>query len=66
MDAQLTSLSACLGDEIMGSTRIKQNDSRISIYRKRTCEDLLTLRNIFHDGVVDMTSLGNGHLLWTT
>jgi hypothetical protein len=31
VDAQLASLSACLGDEIMGSTRIKQNDSKISV-----------------------------------
>jgi hypothetical protein len=31
LDAQLTSLSACLVDEIMGSTGIKQNDGRIFV-----------------------------------
>jgi hypothetical protein len=31
MDAQLTSLSAGIGDEIMGSTRIEQNDSKMSV-----------------------------------
>jgi hypothetical protein len=66
MDAQLTSLSACLGDEIMGCTGIEQNDSRISVYRKQTREDLLTLRNILHGSVVNAASLGNDHLLRTT
>jgi hypothetical protein len=42
VDAQLTSLSACLAD------------------------DLLTLRNIHHGGVVDTTDLCNGHLQQTT
>jgi hypothetical protein len=31
LNAQLTSLSACLADEILGSTGIKQNDNRISV-----------------------------------
>jgi hypothetical protein len=31
MNAQLTSLSAYRADEIMGSTEIKQNDSRMSV-----------------------------------
>jgi hypothetical protein len=66
MDAQLTSLSACLGDEIMGCTGIKQNNRRISVQRKCTREDLLALENILHGGVVDATGLGNDHLMGTT
>jgi hypothetical protein len=33
---------------------------------KRTREDWLTLRNIIHSGVADVTGLCNSHLLWTT
>jgi hypothetical protein len=65
LNAQLISLSACLADEIMGSTGIKQNDSRVSIQKKCTHEDLLALGNVLHGSVVDTTGLCNGHLLQT-
>jgi hypothetical protein len=38
----------------------------MSVQRKRTHEDLLTLGNVLHCGVVDVAGLRNGHLLWTT
>jgi hypothetical protein len=66
LNHQLMLLSACLVDEVMTSPRITQNSSRMPIQRKRTCEDLLALMNVFHGGVVDAAGLGNGHLLWTT
>jgi hypothetical protein len=59
-------LGACFTDEVMTSSGIKQNNSRMSVQGKRTHEDLLALRNIFHGGVVDADGLGNGHLLRTT
>jgi hypothetical protein len=59
-------LGACSADEIMTGSRIKQDDSRMSVKRKRTHEDLLTLENILHGSVVDATGFCNGHLLWTT
>jgi hypothetical protein len=36
------------------------------VQRKRTREDLLALRNVFHGGVVDAAGLRNIHLLRTT
>jgi hypothetical protein len=36
------------------------------VQRKHTCEDLLTLGNVLHGGVVDAADLRNGHLLRTT
>jgi hypothetical protein len=65
LDGQLTFLNACLTNEVMSSTRIKQDNNRTSIQRKRTREDLLALRNILHSGVVDAAILYNGHLLRT-
>jgi hypothetical protein len=59
-------LSVCLADEIMTSPRIKQDDSRMPVQRKRTREYLLTLGNVFHSGVVDVVGLYNGHLMLTT
>jgi hypothetical protein len=59
-------LSACLTDEVMTSPRIKQDGSRMPVQRKRTREDLLALRNVFHGGVVDAANLRNSHLLKTT
>jgi hypothetical protein len=59
-------LSICLADEIMTSPRIKQDDSRMPIQRKRTHEYLLALRNVLHSGVVDVAGLCNSHLLGTT
>jgi hypothetical protein len=38
----------------------------VPVQRKRTREDLLTLRNIIHGGVVDAAGLRNNHLLRTT
>jgi hypothetical protein len=55
-------LSACLTDEVMTSLRIKQDGSRMAIQRKRTCEDLLALRNVFHGGVVYAAGLRDSHL----
>jgi hypothetical protein len=66
LNDQLTSLGACLADEIMSTTRIKQNDYGVSVWRKRTHEDLLTLWNVLHSGVVDVARLGNSNLLLTT
>jgi hypothetical protein len=65
LDGQLTFLNACLTNEVMSSTGIKQGGNRTSIQRKHTCEDLLALENVHHGGVVDVTGLHNGHLLWT-
>jgi hypothetical protein len=59
-------LSACLADEVMTSPLIKQDSSRMPIQRKRTREDLLALRNVFHGSVVDTAGLRNSHLLRTT
>jgi hypothetical protein len=59
-------LGACSADEIMIGSQIKQNDSRVPIQRKHTREDLLTLGNILHGGVVDVAGLSNNHLLRTT
>jgi hypothetical protein len=59
-------LGACFTDEVMTSSGIKQNNSRMSVQGKRTREDLLALGNIFHGGVVDTAGLDNGHLLRTT
>jgi hypothetical protein len=66
LNGRLMFLGACFADEIMTSSRIKQDDSRMSVQRKRTHEDLLTLGNVLHCGVVDVAGLRNGHLLWTT
>jgi hypothetical protein len=63
---QLMLLSACITDEVMTTPRIKQDGSRMPVQRKRTCEDLLALRNVFHGGVVDAAGLRNSHLLGTT
>jgi hypothetical protein len=59
-------LGAWFTDEIMTSSQIKQDDDRMPIQRKCTCEDLLALRNILHGSVVDTTGLRNNHLLRTT
>jgi hypothetical protein len=37
-----------------------------SFIKKRTHKDWLALKNVFHSGVVDVTGLGNSHLLRTT
>jgi hypothetical protein len=58
-------LSACLTNEVLTSPRIKQDGSRMPVQRKRTCEDLLALRNVFHGGVVDVVGLRDSHLLRT-
>jgi hypothetical protein len=57
LNHQLMLLSACLTDEVMTSPQIKQDGSRMPIQRKHTCEDLLTLRNVLHGGVVDVVGL---------
>jgi hypothetical protein len=36
------------------------------VQRKRTREDVLTLRNVFHGGIVDAAGLRDSHLLRTT
>jgi hypothetical protein len=66
LNHQLMLLSACLTDEVMTSPRIKQDGSGMHVQRKRTHEDVLTLRNVFHDGVVDAADLRDSHLLRTT
>jgi hypothetical protein len=66
LDGQLTLLNACLTNEVMSSTRIEQDDHRISIQRKHTREDLLTLGNILHGCIVNTAGLRNSHLLRTT
>jgi hypothetical protein len=58
-------LTACLTDEVLTSPRIKQDGSRMPVQRKRTREDFLTLRNVFHGGVVDVAGLRDSHLLRT-
>jgi hypothetical protein len=58
-------LGACFADEIMTSSRIKQDDNGMSVQRKHTREDLLTLENILHSCIVDAASLGDGILLPT-
>jgi hypothetical protein len=50
----------------MTGSRIKQNDSRMSVQRKCTHEDLLALGNILNGSVVDAAGLRNSHLLRTT
>jgi hypothetical protein len=62
---QLTFLGACFADEIMSGTGIKQNGNGVSIQGKRTSKYLLTLRNVLHSSVVDVTDLCNDHLLQT-
>jgi hypothetical protein len=59
-------LGACFTDEIMTSSQIKQDDNRMSIQKKYTREDLLTLRNILHGSVVDAVGLHHDYLLRTT
>jgi hypothetical protein len=66
LNYQLMLLSACLTDEVMTSPRIKQDGSKMPVQRKRTREDLLALRNVFHCGVVDVTGFHNSQLLGTT
>jgi hypothetical protein len=56
-------LGTCFADEIMVGSEIKQNASRMSVQRKHTREDFLTLRNILHGSVVDVVDLCNNHLL---
>jgi hypothetical protein len=66
LNHQLMLLSAWLTNEVMTSPRIKQDGSRMPIQRKRTREDLLALRNVFHGGVVDAAGLRDSHLQRTT
>jgi hypothetical protein len=66
LNDQLMFLGACVTNEIMTSSRIKQDDGRMLIQRKRTHEDLLALGNILHGSVVDAADLHHGHLLRTT
>jgi hypothetical protein len=61
-DGQLTTLGACLTDEIMSGTEIKKNDNGVSIQGEHTGEDLLALGNIFQGCIVDATGLHNCHL----
>jgi hypothetical protein len=63
---ELMFLGACFVDEIMTSSRIKQDDSRMSIQRNRTREDLLALGNVLHGSLVDAVGSYNSHLLRTT
>jgi hypothetical protein len=65
-DIQLTVLGACLTDEIMSGTRIKQNDDGVFVQTKHIGEDLLALGIILHGSVVDAASLRNDNLLITT
>jgi hypothetical protein len=65
-DSQLTVLGACLTNEVLSGVGIKKNDNGVSVQGKHTNEDLLTLGNVFHGGVVDVTGLCNDHLLLTT
>jgi hypothetical protein len=58
-------LGAFFTDEIMTSSRIKQDDNGMSIQGKHTCDDLLALRNILHSCIVGVTSLDDGNLLPT-
>jgi hypothetical protein len=62
LNHQLMLLSACLTDEVMTSPRIKQDGSRMPVQRKRTCENFLVLRNVFHGGVVDAAGFHDSHL----
>jgi hypothetical protein len=66
LNGQLMFLDACFADKIMAGSRIKQDDNGMSVKRKLTCEDLLTLGNILHGSIVDATGLDNGNLLVTT
>jgi hypothetical protein len=50
-------LGACFTDEIMTSSRIKQDDGMLSIQRKHTRKDLLAIGNIHHGSVVDADGL---------
>jgi hypothetical protein len=59
-------LCACLTDEIMTSSRIKQDNNGVSVYRKHTREDLLALKNILRCSVVDVTGCGSNDLLLAT
>jgi hypothetical protein len=59
-------LGACFTDEIMTSSRIKQDDNRMFVQRKCTCEDLVALGDILHGSAVDAAGLHHGHLLRTT
>jgi hypothetical protein len=54
-------LSVYLADEIMGCTRIKENDNWVTIEGECTCEDMSALRNILHGGVVHSASLGSNN-----
>jgi hypothetical protein len=65
LNGQLMFLGACYSDEIMTSSRIKQDDNGMFVQRKCTYEDLLTLRNVLHGGVGDVTGLWDGRLLPT-
>jgi hypothetical protein len=58
-------LGACFANEIMTSSRIKQDDNGMFVQTKRTRKDLLTLGNILHSRIVGTTNLGNGTLLST-
>jgi hypothetical protein len=64
-DSQPKFLGACLTNKIMSGTKIKNNNNGVSVQEEHTSEDLLTLGNIFHGGVVDAAGLCNDHLLWT-
>jgi hypothetical protein len=65
LNGQLMFLGACFADEVMTSSRIKQDDNMMPVQRKCTHEDLHTLRNILHGRIVDAISLGVGNLLPT-
>jgi hypothetical protein len=58
-------MGACFANEIMTSSKIKQDDNGMSVQRKCTREDLHILGNILHSRIVDVTSLGDGILLPT-
>jgi hypothetical protein len=50
-------LSVCLADEVMGCTRIKENDNLVSVEGECTREYMSALRNVRHGGVVHTAGL---------
>jgi acyl-coenzyme A thioesterase PaaI-like protein len=56
-------LSVGLADEIMGCTEIEMNDDRVVVERECAHEDMSTLGNILHGGVVHSASLGSNSSL---
>jgi hypothetical protein len=64
LNCQLVLLCVGLADEIMGRIRIEKNDDRVAVERECPCEDMSSLWNSLHSGVVHSVGLSSSNSRW--